>query len=286
MEYLTIEELKHKYPVIHLCDILGIAKSSYYKWLKREPSETELKRLKLMRAIKGIHEAFGGIYGYRRMTIFLNFFRRAKVNHKCVHRLMRIMGITAVIRRKRRNYVPHKAAHVAENILNRDFHAERPMEKLLTDVTEFRLTNGTKRYLSAIYDLGSKKIVAYKTSHRNDNTLVLDTLKQILGDVKPETTLIHSDRGSQYTSHAFNKMIKDHQIIHSMSRVSKCIDNGPMEGFWGTLKVEMFNLDTFDRPAYLDRKIKAYIAFFNNERVTLDMGLAIPTEEKILQMIA
>ena len=169
MEYLTIEELKHKYPVIHLCDILGIAKSSYYKWLKREPSETELKRLKLMWAIKGIHEAFGGIYGYRRMTIFLNFFRRAKVNHKCVHRLMRIMGITAVIRRKRRNYVPHKAVHVAENILNRDFHAERPMEKLLTDVTEFRLTNGTKRYLSAIYDLGSKKIVAYKTSHRNDN---------------------------------------------------------------------------------------------------------------------
>ncbi|HJB23760.1 IS3 family transposase [Jeotgalibaca ciconiae] len=117
-------------------------------------------------------------------------------------------------------------------------------------------------------------------SNRNDHPLVLNTMKQILSDVKPETTLIHSDRGSQYTSHAFNKM------IHSMSRVSKCIDNGPMEGFWGTLKVEMFNLDTFDTPAYLDRKIKTYIAFFNNERVTLDMGLAIPTEEKILQTVA
>lgn len=249
--------------------------------MKREASEAELKR-----AIKEIHETFGGIYGYRRMTIFLNFFRRAEVNHKCIHRLMKIMGITAVNRRKKKNYVPHKAVHVAENLLNRQFYAEHPMEKLLTDVTEFRLTNGTKRYLSAIYDLGSKKIVAYKTSHRNDNPLVLDTLQQILDDVKPETTLIHSDRGSQYTSHAFNQTIKNHEIIHSMSRVSKCIDNGPMEGFWGTLKVEMFNLDTFDTPAYLDRKIKAYIAFFNNERVTLDMGLTIPTEEKILQRIA
>src|SRR5699024_4990811 len=94
------------------------------------------------------------------------------------------------------------------------------------------------------------------------------------------------DRGSQYTSHAFNKVIKDNDLIHSMSRVSKCIDNGPIEGFWGTLKVEMFNLDTFDTPKYLDQKIKEYVEFFNNKRVTLDMGLAIPTEEEILQMIA
>lgn len=196
------------------------------------------------------------------------------------------MGIKAVIRRKRKNYVPHEVVHVAENILNRDFRAENPMEKLLTDVTEFKLTNGTKRYLSAILDLGSKKIVAYKTSNRNDNPLVLETMKQITDDIKPGTTLIHSDRGSQYTSHAFNKVIKDNDLIHSMSRVSKCIDNGPIEGFWGTLKVEMFNLDTFDAAKYLDQKIKEYVEFFNNKRVTLDMGLAIPTEEEILQMIA
>ncbi len=239
-----------------------------------------------MKWIKEIHETFKGIYGYRRMTIFLNFFRNAKVNHKCVYRLMNIMGIKAVIRRKRKNYVPHNAVHLAENILDRDFLAENPMEKLLTDVTEFRLTNGTKRYLSAVLDLGSKKIAAYKTSNHNDNPLVLDTMKQITDDVKPGTTLIHSDRGSQYTSHAFHKVVSDNDLIHSMSRVSKCIDNGPMEGFWGTLKVEMFHLDTFDTPEYLDQKIKEYIEFFNNERVTLDMGLAIPTEEKILQMIA
>lgn len=236
--------------------------------------------------IKEIHEAFKGIYGYRRMTIFLNFFKKAEVNHKCVHRLMKIMGIQAVIRRKRKNYVPHQIEHVAENLLNREFHADKPMEKLLTDVTEFKLTNGSKRYLSAIYDLGIKKIIAYKTSNHNDNPLVLDTMKQILDDVKPETTLIHSDRGSQYTSHAFNKIVEDNELIHSMSRVSKCIDNGPMEGFWGILKVEMFQLDTFDTADYLDQKIKEYIEFFNNERVTLNMGLAIPTEEEILQWVS
>lgn len=254
--------------------------------MKREPSKAEIKRLQLMKWIKEIHEAFKGIYGYRRMTIFLNFFRNAKVNHKCVQRLMNFMGITAVIRRKRKNYVPNKIIHLAENILDRDFMADNPMEKLLTDVTEFKLTNGTKRYLSAILDLGSKKIIAYQTSTRNDNPLVLDTMKQITDDLKPGTTLIHSDRGSQYTSHAFNKVIEDNELIHSMSRVSKCIDNGPMEGFFGTLKVEMFYLDTFDTPKYLDQKIKEYIEFFNNERVTLDMELAIPTEEKLLEMIA
>lgn len=239
-----------------------------------------------MKWIKEIHEKYKGIYGYRRMTIFLNFFRNAEVNHKAVRRLMNILGIKAVIRRKRKNYVPHKITHLAENLLNREFFAENPLEKLLTDVTEFRLANGSKRYLSAILDLGSKKIVAYKTSNHNDNPLVLDTMKQITDEVKPGTTIIHSDRGSQYTSHAFNKVIEDKELIHSMSRVSKCIDNGPMEGFWGTLKVEMFNLDIFDTPEYLDQKIKEYIEFFNNERVTLDMGLAIPTEENILQMIA
>ena len=254
--------------------------------MKREPSKAELKRINLTKWIKEIHEVFKGIYGYRRMTIFLNFFRNAKVNHKTVRRLMNIMGIKAVIRRKRKNYAPHNVVHLAENILDRDFLAENPMEKLLTDVTEFKLTNGAKRYLSAIYDLGSKKIVAYKTSNRNDNPLVLDTMEQITDEVKPGTTLIHSDRGSQYTSHAFHKVVEDKDLTHSMSRVSKCIDNGPMEGFWGTLKVEMFNLDTFDTPEYLDQKIKEYIEFFNNERVTLDMGLAIPTEEKILEMIA
>ena len=99
---LSYEELKHKYPVTHLCEILDISKSSYYKWLKREPSKAELKRINLMKWIKEIHEVFKGIYGYRRMTIFLNFFRNAKVNHKTVRRLMNIMGIKAVIRRKRK----------------------------------------------------------------------------------------------------------------------------------------------------------------------------------------
>ena len=111
-------------------------------------------------------------------------------------------------------------------------------------------------------------------------------MKQILDDVKPETTLIHSDSESQYTSHAFNKIVEDNELIHRMSRVSKCIDNGPMEGFSGIIKVEMFQLGTFDTAVYLDQKIKEYIEFFNNEQVTLNMGLAILTEEEILQWVS
>lgn len=201
----------------------------------------------------------------------------ARVNHKCVYRLMKLLGLRAVIRRKRHTYKPHKATHVAENILNREFQKEyKPMDVLLTDVTEFKYGQHSKAYLSAILDYGSNKIVAFKLSKHNNNALVRDTVRQIEDDLVPTHTLLHSDRGFQYTSHGFRNFVKKHQLTHSMSRVGKCIDNGPMENFWGIIKEEMYRLKTYTSFEELTHDIKRYIDFYNTRRVTLKMGLSIP----------
>ena len=236
------------------------------------------KRLrKLVELIHQVYEEYKGIYGYRRITIYLNYFLNAKVNHKCVYRLMKLSGLKAVIRRKRYSYKPHKPTHIAENILNRAFQKNyQPMEVLLTDVTEFKYGNHSKAYLSAILDYGENEIVAFKVSKNNNNALVRDTVRQIEGDIVPTKTLLHSDRGFQYTSHGFRNFVQKHQLTHSMSRVGKCIDNGPMENFWGIIKEEMYRLKTYMTFEELEMDIKQYIRFYNAQRVTLKMGLSIP----------
>lgn len=263
--------------ITYLCASLGVSRSAYYKWLKREPSQTEQRLNHLMTLIKEAYDKYEGIYGYRRITIYLNHYKQAKVNHKCVYRLMRAMDLKAVIRRKRYNYKKSTPQHVADNVLNREFDKEyEAMQVLLTDITEFKYGESCKAYLSAILDYGENKIIAYKLSKRNNNQLVKDTVIQVEDDLIPEKTLLHSDRGFQYTSHFFKKFIDEHQLTQSMSRVGKCIDNGPMENFWGIIKVEMYRLRTFDTFEALEEAIGRYIEFYNTERVTLDMGLKIP----------
>ena len=190
---------------------------------------------------------------------------------------MRLLEIKAVIRRKRYNYKPHFPQHVAENVLDRAFDVDyEPMQVLLTDITEFKYGNNSKAYLSAILDYGANKIVAYKLSDRNNNALVNDTINQINDLILPGETLLHSDRGFQYTSNDFKKYVEKHQIIQSMSRVGRCIDNGPMENFWGIIKVEMYRLTTYETFEELENDVKQYIEFYNTKRVTLKMGLSIP----------
>lgn len=245
--------------------------------MKRKPTVSERRLRKLIDLILQVYEKHKGIYGYRRITIYLNHFLNARVNHKCVYRLMKLLELKAVIRRKRYTYKPHNPQYVAENILNREFQKEySSMEVLLTDVTEFKYGKGSKAYLSAILDYGQNKIVAYKLSDHNNNALVHDTVRQIEEDIIPSRTLLHSDRGFQYTSHGFRRFVKKHEIIHSMSRVGRCIDNGPMENFWGIIKEEMYRLKTYTSFEELASDIKKYIKFYNTRRVSLKMGLKIP----------
>jgi putative transposase len=158
---------------------------------------------------------------------------------------MKLAGIQSVIRKKKKKYVRSTPQQVVDNVLNRKFTAKESNEKWLTDVTEFKYGNGQKAYLSAILDLHDKSIVAYVLGHSNNNNLVFRTLDLALQAAPGSTPMIHSDRGYQYTSWGFKRRLDAHGLTQSMSRVGKCIDNGPMEAFWGTLKCEKYYLHKY-----------------------------------------
>lgn len=144
---------------------------------------------------------------------------------------MKCLNLKSVIRKKRKTYVKTTPQITAENILNRDFSAATPNEKWLTDVTEFKLTNGTKAFLSAIIDLYDNSIDSYVVGHSNNNKLVFDTFDIAVENNPTASPIFHSDRGYQYTSKNFKVKLDKISATQSMSRVGRCIDNGPIEGF-------------------------------------------------------
>ncbi len=193
---------------------------------------------------------------------------------------MKVKGIQSVIRRKRKGYANVTPQQVAENVLNRKFYADTPNEKWLTDVTEFKYGNGQKAYLSAILDLYDKSIISYVVGRSNNNPLVFDTLKRAVQAAPGSTPLLHSDRGFQYTSLGFKALLDSHNMIQSMSCVGRCIDNGPMESFWGTLKCEKYYLHSYPTFEDLERDIEAYIHFYNNDRLQAKLNGLSPMEHR------
>lgn len=191
---------------------------------------------------------------------------------------MKYGGIKSIIRRKRPNYIKSTPQITAENILSRKFQAERSNEKWLTDVTEFKYGNGQKAYLSSILDLGDNRVVAHVLGRHNNNPLVFQTLDIAIAGNPGTAPLFHSDRGYQYTSKAFAAKLDAAGMTQSMSRVGRCIDNGPMEGFWGTLKSEMYYLRRFHTFEELERAVDEYIHFYNHDRLQKRLGAMSPME--------
>lgn len=219
-----------------------------------------------------------GIYGYRRMTLNINRKLEGNFNHKRIYRLMKVAGIQSVIRKKKKRYKRSIPQHVADNILNREFTAEKPNEKWVTDVTEFKYGLSKKAYLSAIRDLYDGSIVSYVLGHSNNNNLVFKTLDQATELLDGEHPLIHSDRGFQYTSKAFKRKIDEAGMTQSMSRVGRCIDNGPMESFFGTLKCEKYYLHKYETFEELSNAINEYIYFYNYYRYQKRLNGLSPIE--------
>lgn len=272
-----LSDQKH-YPISLLCDITGISRSAYYKWLHREKSQNELQNEKLLILIKEAYEEKDCILGYRQMTIKLRREHNLKINYKRIYRLMRIIGLKSVCRKKKYNYIKSTPEVTAENILNRNFKAEHTCEKWLTDVTEFKYGNGEKAYLSAILDLGDRSIVSYVIGHSNNNALVFETFDLAVASHPDAKPTFHSDRGFQYTSKAFKAKLEKTGMIQSMSRVARCIDNGPMEGFWGILKSEMYYLHKFNNYEELKKAIEEYIDYYNTKRYQKRLNCMTPME--------
>lgn len=261
-----------------LCEVAGIARSAYYKWLNRTPSDRERQNEKIIAEMKALHEKVEGIYGYRRMMLNMNRKFDQGFNHKRIYRLMKIAGLQSVIRKKKKRYKHAIPQHVADNVLNREFTAEKPNEKWVTDVTEFKYGSTKKAYLSAILDLYDGSIVSYVLGHFNNNQLVFETIDQATGLLCGEHPLIHSDRGFQYTSHGFKRRINVAEITQSMSRVGRCIDNGPMESFWGTLKCEKYYLHKYETFEELSFAVDQYMQFYNHDRYQKRLNGLSPME--------
>ena len=221
--------------------------------------------------------------GYRRIRDELDKKHGIAVNDKRILRICRKERIQSTIKWKPKSCTRNSddPAHIARNYLNRDFHAEAPNEKWLTDVTEFKYYIGSevhKLYLSAILDLYDRRIVAFKISKHNDNPLVMNTFDEAVA-VEPDAhPLFHSDRGFQYTSKQFCTRLKKHHMKQSMSRVAHCIDNGPMEGFWGILKREKYYGVRFTSKEDLISAIEDYINYYNTERIQRNLQLMTPVE--------
>jgi putative transposase len=260
-----------------LCEIARIPRSSYYKWLNRKPSSREMENRHLMDVMTSLYEKVSGIYGYRRLTLHMRRQTDKQINHKRVQRLMKIKGIQSVIRRKSKKYKRSTPQQVADNLLNRKFHAKVPNEKWLTDVTEFKYGSSQKAYLSAILDLHDNTIVSYVLGHSNNNGLVFQTVKLALRAAPGSTPMLHSDRGFQYTSLRFKRLFAG-KLTQSMSRVGRCIDNGPMEAFWGTLKSEKYYLHSYSTFEQLQKDIEEYIRFYNYERLQAKLNGLSPME--------
>ena len=265
-----------------LCEYLHLSRGAYYRWVKNPVSYSEKYNKEISEKIKDIHEAHPDM-GYRRIRDELDKKHGIAVNDKRVLRICRKERIQSTIKWKPKSCTRNSndPAHIAKNYLNRDFHADAPNEKWLTDVTEFKYYIGIevhKVYLSAILDLYDRRIVAFKIGDHNDNPLVMNTFDEAVALEPDAHPLFHSDRGYQYTSTQFSARLKKHHMKQSMSRVAHCIDNGPMEGFWGILKRETYYGKRFTSKTGLINTIESYIHYYNTERIQRHLHLMTPAE--------
>ena len=260
-----------------------VSRAAYYKWLHRGIPAYEVENERIAEEIEKIHMASPDM-GYRRIRDDLERYHGIKVNDKRVLRICRKKGIKSTIKYSS-NGCTRQAANpqfIAENVLNRDFTAEAPNQKWLTDVTEFKYYVGIelhKVYLSAILDLFDRRIVSFVIRNSNNNALVFDTFDAAIAENPGATPLCHSDRGFQYTNRKFHVKLKAAGMTQSMSRVARCIDNGPMEGFWGILKRERYYGNRFTDRNSLVKMIEDYIEYYNTRRLQRKLGVLTPFEK-------
>lgn len=261
-----------------------MARSTYYYWLRKMSRPEKYKEVK--EEMKAIFQENKGRYGYRRMTMELRN-RGYKINHKTVQKLMRVLGIQG-IRRKMRRFSTYKGTigKIADNLLKRDFKAEKPNEKWATDVTRF-VVNDEKLYLSLIIDLYNGEIVSYNLSRRTYFSQVTDMLKRAFEKIPDGTNLIlHSDQGWQYQMREYQEMLKEKGIRQSMSRKGNCLDNAVAENFFGILKTELFYENIYESIEELEKDIAQYIEYYNNRRIKSKLKGMSPVEYRLHSLMS
>ena len=263
-----IGELRHKHKISLLLEISGLARSTYYYYVK--PRTEPDKHSEVKEQITNIYHENSGRYGYRRITMELRN-RGHFINHKTVQRLMKALGLLCRVRIKKYRSYKGEVGKIAPNLLERDFEATAPNQKWVTDITEFSLF-GQKLYLSSILDLYSRDIVSYTLSARPLLSMTMEMLHQAFAQIPDGLNLIlHSDQGWQYQHKHYQHMLKFKGIRQSMSRKGNCLDNAVMENFFGLLKSELLYLQDFHSMEHFKTEIINYMDYYNNRRIKIKL---------------
>lgn len=259
-----IWELRHEHKISLLIEVSGLPRSTYYYYAKRRTAADKYSAIK--EQITTIYTENKGRYGYRRITDELHN-RGYIINHKAVQRLMKELGIVCRVRMKKYYSYKGEVGKVAPDLIQRDFEAEKPNQKWVTDVTEFNLF-GQKLYLSPIIDLCSRDIVSYVISDRPVLSMVTNMLDKAFAKIPNNTSLIlHSDQGWHYQHKQYQRTLKQKGITQSMSRKGNCLDNAVIENFFGLLKSELLYLQNFDSIEHFKLELIDYLDYYNNRRI-------------------
>lgn len=290
MKYGAIRETARVHPnysVEKMCQVMKVSRSGYYRRLGSGHSARKKQDEELQDKIRAIYHAQKGRYGSPRILIELQA-QGVRCSRKRVAQLMRQMGLRA--RPKRRFVVTTDSNHtysVAPNLLERQFTVDAPNRVWLADITYIRTYQGWL-YLAAVMDLHSRKIVGWAMDDTMSASLPIAALNMAVRSRQPSQGLIHhSDRGSQYASSAYQKVLGQHQITCSMSRKGDCWDNAPMESFFSTLKIECVDGRIFLSKAQAKREIFEYIEIdYNRKRRHSSIGYMTPENYERLRKVA
>ncbi|WP_435521062.1 IS3 family transposase [Alkalihalophilus pseudofirmus] len=274
----VVYELRNEFPVSRMLKIAKMPRSTYYnlvkKWSQPDPDR------KWKRRIAFIYHKHFGRYGYRRITDLLQEKGYA-INKKKVLRMMRDLGLKCLVRMKKYKSYKGEVGKAAPNILNRNFRAEKPNQKWVTDITEFKLF-GQKLYLSPLFDLFNGELITYTLQSRPTYDLVDTMLDQGLKHLnKGDDLLIHSDQGWHYRMAPYVRKLKEHNITQSMSRKGNCHDNSVMENFFGILKSEFLYLNEFDSIEHFKEELEQYIYYYNHVRIKSRLNRKSPVAYRL-----
>ncbi|RAP75281.1 IS3 family transposase [Paenibacillus montanisoli] len=259
-----VYELRLEFTVNALLELAEIPRSTFYYWVKQLDKPDPDVELKLL--IQSIYEEHKGLYGYRRIRDEL-LNRDYRVNHKKVQRIMKELGLKSIVRMKKYRSYKGTVGKIAPNVLDRNFKAQKPNEKWVTDITELKLF-GEKLYLSPVLDLYNGEIITYTVASRPTYSLVSEMLNQAFKRLSEEDELLlHSDQGWHYQMKQYQHALKKKGITQSMSRKGNCYDNAVIENFFGIMKSEFLYLNEFESVDHFKLELARYMNYYNHKRI-------------------
>ena len=283
MKCAWVEEHCDSFPIVDMCRTLQFPKSSFYAWRQREPGPRAQRTASIHDSVRYVFEQSDGIYGSQKIAIELEKDERLETAcRNTVATVMRELGLKSKVMKKfnPQTTVSDPTKQPAANILNQEFVATAPNQKWVTDITYIWAGNAWV-YLAVVVDLFSRKVVGWSISDSLATPLICEALKNAIELRRPNTEelLIHSDRGCQYTSDAYQQILRSLKITCSMSRTGCCYDNAVAERFFWSLKHEWTNHKSYDNLAEVRRSVFKYIeTFYNTVRIHQTLGYLSPDE--------